>query len=117
MDAFKDALKKRMYSSEMMKPSVKIEIGSEGEEEEDEENPDQKDNLAPELKGPMNGDAMSMMSEGDEENPDAEADKEMILQVLADKGSAGRSPNSLGERAAMGAKSKLDMMSKMKMKK
>lgn len=103
MDAMKDALKRKMTGG----ISIEIQpLEAEGQEDMGHEDEAQDlDLINQRLKQEGKTD---MAPPIDGESPD----QSEILQALADKGSLGRSPSSLGERAAMGAKAKLATMKK-----
>jgi hypothetical protein len=100
MDAFKDAMKRKieMLKAQQSSPleGAIAEQGAEGEEEL-QRSPD----MAPSLEGDAE---VELAMDGE-----SEMDPEMmqILMALSDKGPVGRSSQGLGERVGMDAKAKM----------
>lgn len=131
MDAMKEALKRKMDGAPA--PKVEIEIGQEGGEHEDQ---DADIHMLAKVLGKSPEEIQAMLDEkggSDKEKEEvgmspaisaergdavhdenAPADKMEIMKAIADRGSMGRSASSLGEKAAMGAKSKIAEMMKSK---
>jgi len=130
MDAMKEALKRKMMSTQSgAKPdlAIMIDAGKPKPDQDyvgdktsgdaltpfDKKKLQQENDLAPE------SDEMGMEDqEGSKLDALMEHEKgegdilRQILTALSDSGSQGRSPNGLGERAAMGAKAKLQGLMK-----
>lgn len=102
MDAMKDALKRKMTGG------ISIEIHPlDMEAQEDQGHEDEAQDLDL-INQKLKEEGKTDMAPPIEGAPD----QSEILQALADKGSLGRSPSSLGERAAVGAKAKLASLKK-----
>ena len=138
MDAYKEALKKKLEGGKGKKMGLEVELEMEGKPVPDLEHADHKlegdaitedkekeeGGLAPDLEnyqGPA-GEA-ELAEEGefnqiaDEEGKEGQPDKvtmEKILMAIGDRGHKGRGPLGLAERAAMSAKDKLAEMKKVK---
>lgn len=108
MDAMNEALKRKMGN---MGGGISIEIhpleGAETPQMEAAESSDEQDKEN--QLGMENKSDMAPSVAGSQEAPD----KMEILKGISDSGAGGRSPSSLGERAAVGAKAKMmEMMKK-----
>lgn len=101
MDAMNEALKRKMNGgiSIEIKPMASDEVESPEEdlmESPEDEMDEQGQSSAPDIQGAKGPDQME------------------ILKGLADSGSQGRAPSSLGERAAVGARAKMAELMKKK---
>lgn len=108
MDAMKEALRRKMQT---MKggPSVEIEVGKE------EDGSKKGSDLAPTLEAEGEGEGEDpMMAEGEQPG----IDPELLMQILAalqdHAPGAGREPQGLQERAAVGAREKMQSLQGMK---
>lgn len=135
MDAMKEAIKRKMDGGS--KPSVEIEIGAGGDEGHEDQAADVQ--MLAKVLGKSPEEIQAMLDEkggksmedsdgtkdvgmapsigaerGDAVHGEESPDKMEIMKALADRGSMGRSPGSLGEKAAAGAKSKMAEMMKKK---
>lgn len=134
MDAFKEALKKKLHGKGA-KPMVEIEMEF-GKPYPDQEHADgqvegdaiteakkkEESGLAPELKdfqGQVGEKELAQEAEfnkvAEEEGKEGQVNEAMMQQILSaigDRGMQGRGPMGLAERAAQGAKGKLAQMKK-----
>lgn len=112
MDAMKEALKRKMLEAKgkgSPVPDQEIAPGGEieGDALVDEKKLKEENDLAPEIEDEGEDQAMLGAELGEQDL------LKQILAALSDRSpTAGRGPNGLAERAAMGARGKLDSMKK-----
>jgi hypothetical protein len=124
MDAMKEALKRKMMEHQSgKKPNLEIAIGipkpdkeyadsnEEGDPLLDEKRLKEENDLAPESDEDEMGEASQMGQLVNHEKGEDDMLRQ-ILAALSDRSMPGRESNGLAERAAMGAKAKLNGMRK-----
>lgn len=122
MDAMKEALKRKMQEHQSgKKPDLEVSIGvgkpqigaeySEGEGDSliDEKRLREENDLAPESDEDEMGEASQIGELVNQEKGESDILRQ-ILAALSDRSMPGRESNGLAERAAMGAKAKLQGM-------